>query len=970
MMRRVWYCMVLFGAVAGAQSPTLTLNSIAIQMDPQGTDTYTIQGVFNGISFANAQAVTFQVGQFSGTIPVSQFARQPGANVLTYQDSTGFTPYWISSLSLDLDAQTFTAQASGIVLAGLANPFAVQLGAGQGSGCTMARVQGIGGGAYQLNAGDGANEPCSIAAPPAVQPIFAGVETNVSFQVSILPTPGLDPQSIQLYRADDNGQTAGDSLCLLTDQGGGTYSCTATFNEQAARAIPLLVQATAAGQTILSPGFSLQVVRPADDSDTAQISAIDDAMSGWQQNFDQFGDSPHARILTLAALRQAMQPPTGLTSSPAGLALDGLSIEARADFGGVTTLVLNAIAPAPDNSSSAAQAKAARLPRASYPDLRPRWSVHQNASLPPPECGQYQRDIVQNNQVLIWNPGFIFFGGLQGGQDARRIAPQLSQSKCPSFDQSAVLNGMDANLSSLDQFPNYGTIIMQTHSLTERATGRTALVTGDLNINPWHQDPRLYGRARVVYFTNPGQSTDTTWDYFLAVYPGNPHLHALQNTVIFGGFCFSDALSGSFAPAGSKSAFFGYDHIVRPNVTFTIDGPLLFGSLINDYNSAAEAVAGLPPLVSVQLRNSPNLAYVGNPHLALTNLPPAIGGSQVLAAFLEGTASCGMSLQDYVNVKWTSHAVAGHLNSKGDRVSGSQDNFTNLASCTEAVGGCSLASVLSPPAGSSAVGDDWALAEYTPDATLPGDLDSIVADFYPNPAGSIAARGCLSVRGNVGLFVTGQLATIWDDSNPAQREYEAAVVPPVKVTGAYAVPFTDPAGVQGKGATASVTIISSSPGNFTLTLKAGGANPNYNAAKTVGSGLGPYHGLAQIELLLVNPGAAGKAQVKIDGTVNNPALSQTVGSPPRTLVTQAGGTLSIFDSQGKILMNGSLDPLDPNAIAQSFSVKAGSDCSGSALSGNALSCGVRIGVSLGEDLIGAPSPATFSVTLNIQFMTQ
>ena len=53
----------------------------------------------------------------------AEIARQAGANVLTYQDSTGLTPYWISSLSLDPDAQTFTAQASGIVLAGLSIAF-------------------------------------------------------------------------------------------------------------------------------------------------------------------------------------------------------------------------------------------------------------------------------------------------------------------------------------------------------------------------------------------------------------------------------------------------------------------------------------------------------------------------------------------------------------------------------------------------------------------------------------------------------------------------------------------------------------------------------------------------------------------------------------------------------------------------------------------------------------------------------
>jgi hypothetical protein len=153
-----------------------------------------------------------------------------------------------------------------------------------------------------------------------------------------------------------------------------------------------------------------------------------------------------------------------------------------------------------------------------------------------------------------------------------------------------------------------------------------------------------------------------------------------------------------------------------------------------------------------------------------------------------------------------------------------------------------------------------------------------------------------------------------------------------------------------------------------VTVTAGGANPNYDAAKKDDSGLGPYDGLAQIVLLAVNPGPAGKAKVKIDGTLKNTPFQQTVDSPPRNVVTTPGGTLNILDSQGKLLLTGSLNPYDPNAIPQSINgISADSYCTGQQA---AFSCGVAIGISLGEALIGAPTPATFSVTLNIQFVNQ
>jgi hypothetical protein len=66
-----------------------------------------------------------------------------------------------------------------------------------------------------------------------------------------------------------------------------------------------------------------------------------------------------------------------------------------------------------------------------------------------------------------------------------------------------------------------------------------------------------------------------------------------------------------------------------------------------------------------------------------------------------------------------------------------------------------------------------------------------------------------------------------------------------------------------------------------------------------------------------------------------------------------------------VLENGSIDPEDNGAIGPTFSVMADSSCSG--LVQTTPQCGVSINVSVGE-VAGAPSPTTFSVTLNIQFL--
>src|SRR5579872_4653908 len=135
---------------SGLKAQSITVNSASIQINPQATDSYTIAGTFDSLAFDTSLNISLGVGQFSGTIPKASFVQQPGTHIFVYQDATGQSPYWVSSLTIDLDAQTFTAQASGVALAGLANPFTVQLASDSAAACSMVRVQQTSTGSYQL----------------------------------------------------------------------------------------------------------------------------------------------------------------------------------------------------------------------------------------------------------------------------------------------------------------------------------------------------------------------------------------------------------------------------------------------------------------------------------------------------------------------------------------------------------------------------------------------------------------------------------------------------------------------------------------------------------------------------------------------------------------------------------------------------------------------------------------------------
>jgi hypothetical protein len=64
-----------------------------------------------------------------------------------------------------------------------------------------------------------------------------------------------------------------------------------------------------------------------------------------------------------------------------------------------------------------------------------------------------------------------------------------------------------------------------------------------------------------------------------------------------------------------------------------------------------------------------------------------------------------------------------------------------------------------------------AVAKYIPSPDLPASSDNITAVFYPEPSNPPAALGRLTVTDPAGLFVSSQLATVWNDQMPSLRAY-------------------------------------------------------------------------------------------------------------------------------------------------------------------------------------------------------
>jgi hypothetical protein len=942
-----------------AQTAAITVQSVSIDINPAGTDSYTIQGTFSGLVTSDSSYISFSAGNFTANIPIGSFTTQSGGTLWTYQDSTGQAPGWLSSLTLNWGAQTFSAQAKGIVLAGLTNPFAVQLGAADSSLCTMVRVQQSSPGTYKLNSSDAVGMTCELSSNPTATPkvVMSATATNVTVDISPQQFSANDtPQTLQLFQADDNAQPQGAALCTLKAQADGDYACTISVNQAAVGAIPMLIQATVGGNTILSPGFAVQVAEPATAADMQQIPAIENVATQAWQNIAQYGDTAYARTQTLAALRKLLAPPVELTALPFGLAADGLSIYIRTNAGVPVTVPLVDAAEQIGTVTTQGSGPAPRI-AASRIDAPEPQATLPGPGMPPPGaseepfeaavCPSAARDIVWSDQVLVWAPSTLW--GFNHQDD---LANVLGGSMCPYFTGNiAQLDGSSATVASLKTFTNYGTIIMETQGGQDDQG--YYFISGDTCASCTAS--QLAAMAGNSGFACIGNTC------YVAVYPTNPNIKPLTtSSILYAGFSYSfqgkTGFKTAFVPAGSTNAYFGY-YYSKINSDDDRFGVPLMVLLVNQYKDAGESYLKLkrisPPAsfslcsgakivlgsciskTQAALKKEPyfqfngdeNVGYLGNPTLEMAELNPPEPGSQGLAAFMEGAASCGPNGGTYLSVAYKNSVKAGHLFPLTGNANG-EDNFTEDAS---------------DPAPADAQGtlvSDAAYAKYTPDATLNGTMDNITATFSPGPNGKAIAKACLTIGSNSGLFVQSYLDTNYNASNPNGTSMVAInLKPPVKVTGTYNAPLTDPNNYAALGAAASLQVRANGTNSYTITLTVGGAAP--------GAGQGPYDGTANISVQAVNPGTEGQAQVQITGAFAPATLAELAQCANQPTCSFPDG--SVFISGANV--NDDIGILNPGALP--FTVTADSSTN-------------PVGIFVGMNANGeAATPQTWTITLNI-----
>jgi hypothetical protein len=737
-LRSLLLAMSLCAAVR-AQDAGLAVIVAQMRVDTAGTDSYTIEGTFHDLSFTDAGAVTFSVGNFASRIPMEKFVVDADSGRLVYEDATGLAPYWLSSLTIDPASGTFQAVAAATALSGLPNPFKLQLGNGTLSGCLIVKLHGNGDGSYDIAQGDGATSACRLAETPVIDPVTVSTPTDFNVVVTVAAEATIDDGSMALYRANDDAETQGDPLCQFTAQGNRQYACTITVAEDSAGVIPLLITASEGGSTVISPGFFLDITRPGGDPDVAQLESVEAAMIAAKQYFDQYGDSCYARVQSIIALRQLFGGSPGLTASPVGLAGDGLSIEARTDQGVTAAMILNLLSGLPPEDAPQVGANAlAKNAKSGSPSsaasalrpLRPAQYMPRDA----PACGEYQRDLVRNQSVLIWSLFDLWFGLT----DLKPVSKPFDSNKCPSFtDNVDVVNGWSGTPQSLELMKNYGTVILETHGIQLR-DGRVGLATALRDNKMPTDDPGKYG-VGCVTFSPTYSPTITSEGCFVAVLPGNRHIPQLEKSVIFGGFCSSSRMAAAFV--GRDSAFFGYSQPTFVAIARN-DSASVFNGMLGSFLSTGEV--GGDGVSSAGLNGNNKLAYLGNPKLKAAPdsvpLPYAVapGGTLTLEATLEGAEKCDATIK----YAWQNSASAGHLKPAQDN--SGQDKFTTTDS----------------------------QAVYTGLTSPPNPVDAITVDFLPNGgsaenANDIAARACTSVavaQKSVGVQLTGLFS--YSDEGP------------------------------------------------------------------------------------------------------------------------------------------------------------------------------------------------------------
>jgi len=510
---------------AARDARALVIDRATISIDPAHTDTVTLAGTFDGLTFAKLESLQIVLDGFAYEVPVEQITRKKTS--FKYAGSKGHPG--VRKLGVDLKKRRFKVVLAEIVIGTPGSPVVAQIVSNEGSECSVAplfeKIHVPKPGASPdkerrrkrklklAKVSLGTSGACAVVGLTLTpSPLLVG---DTGTMVATVGIAGIvDAGSARLSRADAVGFPQGDPLCALHDdgQGGdavavdGAYACTIQVDTSAASRLPVVASATIGGAGVRSPRGVLQVLAPLSAADAQTIVDVQaQAEALWDEKKAAFGDGERARLETVAALRidprvqsvTLMEPLGSIAIVYASGVIGGLGLTPR--------ISLDGAAPAAITRAAAAMIAPAA------------------ATLPPDDAV-----VVGSPRVLIWDPGF--FG------DATEVAylqQTFEQATCPHFDVTVLKNG-SATLAALQTLPTYGTVALVTHGqlLGEREVTQfntmevkeAATVTKLLD----HADA-LQRRQLVV----TGDKLSIT-PGFVRNLPG-----AFKDAVIWGGYCYS-----------------------------------------------------------------------------------------------------------------------------------------------------------------------------------------------------------------------------------------------------------------------------------------------------------------------------------------------------------------------------------------------------------------------------------------------
>jgi hypothetical protein len=435
---------------------------------------------------------------------------------------------------------------------------------------------------------DPANAGAEVVASPRA--FHTNTPTEVRVEARVPVSLGEKIKSVKLHPLLSSGYAAGPAFCTLFDDGNlengddiagdRVYSCLAPIEDALPTTRSLAVVVSSPTGSSVSREVAIHTVDPLTQ---AQAQAVVDVQAQantlWQAQLGLLGDTLEARQAAAAdvlALPEVVE---------AGVSSDDLTLWYLLDSG-----VRGGLALAPAGTRGGAGASAAAAPSAFGPG---RGRGMRGAVSP----------AVGSHRVLVWDAFASEFGAFDEGPAVRDL---YEASACPLFEVDHLVNSA-ADIASVLEFTNYGTVVLVTHGALD-GDGDAVFLTREsatlANVLEW--DVYLILQELTVM-----NGVLAVRPEFVRNLPG-----FFDEAMVYAGSCHGAAnstLADAFFERGA-SAYFGYDGAVHSD--FAEGAALqLFTELSADLDTTATAFAAVVPATDPTAPNA-NIVRLGAADLA------------------------------------------------------------------------------------------------------------------------------------------------------------------------------------------------------------------------------------------------------------------------------------------------------------------------------------------------------------------